>query len=118
MSEVATLRFEGLLRMGDNPDTPWVGDAEPFWKNRDVLKELQNEAKYGHPQCAIQVTVSGETLTAEGRLDLDEGITAYSNLTPGEPSKFCIGPHDVLEFLSRYDGQNVIIDIAIPGAEG
>lgn len=116
MSEVKTLHFEGLLRVGRNPSTPYVGDAEPLWKNRDVLDELREAAGWGNNvQCAVQVTFPNHHLSAEGTLDLDEGSTGYGTYTPGEPSKFCVGESDVLDFLDDYDGQHVVIDIAIPG---
>lgn len=116
MGEVKTLHFEGTLRMNRNPDAPYVGEERDIWKNRDVLYELREITGYAsNRECAIQVTFPNASLNAEGVLDFTEGSTGYGTYTPGSPAKFCVGESDLLDFLDDYEGQQVVIDIAVPG---
>lgn len=117
MSEVKTLHFEGTLRLSYNPEVPYVGERSNIWENADVLHELREITGYGdNQQCAVQVTLLRAALSAQGILDFTQGSTEYGTYTPGSPSKFCVGETDFLDFLERYDGQHVVIDIAVPPA--
>ena len=58
----------------------------------------------------VTVAIADERFT--GDLDCSEGLQGYSEYTPGEPADLCVGPHNILKILDRYDGKEITLWIA------
>jgi hypothetical protein len=100
---VTELRFDGLVEYDEygNPPTPKIG-------GRDVIEEVIETFGYAHKP--VTVSLADERFT--GDLFADEGSMGYSEWTPGDPSKLCVGDHDVLARLEELNGKTATLWIA------
>lgn len=95
------LKFQGKVEIRDrNPVLVLIDD-------RDVVAELDWGRRFNGP-----VTVAFADQHFTGDLDAEQGLSGYSEWTPGEPTVFTIGGHDILDLLERYEDQEITLWVA------
>lgn len=106
-TETKTLRFEGVVTLGDDYRVSYSGS--PYDKNgavwigdSDMVTEIE-EARFTKP---VTVGIADETF--DGDLFVETGW-GYSEYTPMDPDVLKVGPHDLLQILSQYEGQSITL---------
>lgn len=69
--------------------------------------EVIDETPFNGP---VTLAIADERFT--GDLDCTEGLEGYSEYTPGEAPELKVGPHNILDILDRYEGQEITLWIA------
>lgn len=113
MSEVRTLRFEGIVEAEQygNPERVLVGGVS-------VLSAIEEATHYQDRHMIVQIETAGDGLSKhfaefEGEGKIGAGAEGYSSLTPGENALFYVGEHDLLERLIDLGGQQITLTVAV-----
>lgn len=96
------LKFSGIIEY-DSDESPFVLRIGGV----DVISSVGSAFRDGS---RVYVALADETF--DGDLYSDEGSPGYSEWTPGDPSEFRVGNHDVLERMEQLRGSNVTLWVA------
>jgi hypothetical protein len=96
------LTFEGVVEFGDKYRCSEGGDNRGYlWiGGRDVLSEIDAGGWSG------PVTVAWADERYSGPLAYDIGW-GYGEYTPVDPDKLTVGPHNILDLIESYSGQQL-----------
>ncbi|WP_456282891.1 hypothetical protein [Bacillus sp. JZ34] len=103
------LMSKGLVELGD----PFrVSDYENGEKDGAIIiggVDVINALKGSEFNGKVTVGVMDETF--DGDLFIETGW-GYSEWTPVDPDKLCVGSHDIINIVSRYEGQSIKLVIS------
>lgn len=92
--------YEGIVNITDGfPQKLFIGETE-------ILPDLEYK-RYAGP---VTVAIADQRFT--GKIDIDAGSPGYSEYTPGDPSYWRVGAHDILEILEGYQGARIAMWVA------
>ncbi len=104
---MSKLVFQGVVALGDEYRVASEGekDGAILIGDRDVINEV-DDVKWDGP---VTVAFADQHFTGDLAIEMGWGYTEW---TPMDPDKLCVGPHNIIELLTEHDGKEVTLWIA------
>lgn len=99
------LKFQGKVQIIYNPIDVIIG-------NTRIMYDIESAFRNKQP---VTVAIADQELTqsiVNGTLDIDTGMEGYSEWTPGYPSNFTVGGHDILKRLQGLEYTTITLWVA------